>query len=578
MSTSVKDNKTYNNPIIPVVIAICIILGIVIGIFFASRFSGNRLNVINSTSSKLTDLLYIVDDQYVDTVNIQEIVENAIPGILKELDPHSSYVTAKDAKTANDDLNGSFSGIGVQFTIKNDTVYITNIIKDGPSEKVGILPGDRIIAIDGKPYVGDSVTNEETMHKLKGPKNTTVEIQVLRRGEKKDFKIVRGDIPVQSVEASYMLTDELGYIYVKNFGQTTHIEFLSALDNLRSEGFKGLVIDLRNNGGGYMQTAIQMVNEFLPKNKLIVYTKGRCSPKQEYVSDGWGSFQKLPVIVLTNEYTASASEIFAGAIQDNDRGIIVGRRTFGKGLVQQPIDFNDGSVINLTIARYYTPSGRCIQKPYQKGQAELYETDLLNRYDHGEFFNEDSIKQTGEKYKTSIGRIVYGGGGIMPDYFVAEDTTEFSSYYKELATKGIISEFCFEYTDKNRARLSDFSTYKSLLKHLQSQHLVEQCAKFADSKGIARRNNMIIQSRRLFERSIYGSIIYNMLDVQSYMQYVNSDDVTINKAIELFKDNKTTPQKSGKNDVTDEKGPSKKKKASISVPSQIINIGRYGFC
>lgn len=541
MSVNITDNKGYNNPLIPIIIAVSIILGIVIGIFFASRFSGNRLNVINSTSSKLTDLLYIVDDQYVDTVNIHEIVEGAIPGILKELDPHSSYVTAKDAKTANDDLLGSFSGIGVQFTIKNDTVYISNIIKGGPSEKEGVLAGDRIIEIDGRPYVGDSVTNQETIHRLKGPKGTTVKLGILRRGEKKEFTITRSDIPVKSVEAHYMLTEGLGYIFVKNFGQTTHVEFLSALDDLRSEGLRGLVIDLRNNGGGYMQTAIQMINEFLPKNKLIVYTKGRCSPKQEYVSDGWGSFQGIPLIILTNEYTASASEIFSGAIQDNDRGIIVGRRTFGKGLVQQPIDFNDGSVINLTIARYYTPSGRCIQKPYKKGQPELYETDLLNRYDHGEFFNEDSIKQTGERYKTSIGRTVYGGGGIMPDYFVAEDTTAYTSYFKELIAKGIITEFCFEYTDKNRSQLSKYLSYKSLLRYLQGQRLVEQCARFADSKGVTRRNNMIIQSRHLFERSIYGNIIYNMLDVQAYMEYLNSDDPTIEKAIELFNENKTIP-------------------------------------
>ena len=541
MSESIKDTKTYNNPVIPLLIAISIIIGIVIGIFFASRFSGNRLNVINSSSNKLTELLDIIDYKYVDTINVQEIVDDAIPLILKDLDPHSSYVTAKDAKTANDDLNGSFSGIGVQFMIKNDTVYISNIIKDGPSEKVGILPGDRIIEIDGKPYVGSEVTNEETIHRLKGPKGTEVKLKVLRRGETKDFTIVRGDIRVQSVEASYMLTDELGYVFVKNFGQTTHIEFLNALEELRSEGMKGLVIDLRNNGGGYLQTANQMVNEFLPKNKMIVYTKGRCSPRQTYMSDGWGAFQTLPLIILTNEYTASASEIFSGAIQDNDRGIIVGRRTFGKGLVQEPIGLSDNAIVNLTIARYYTPSGRCIQKPYTKGQPELYEGDLLTRYDHGEFFNEDSIKQSGEKYKTSIGRTVYGGGGIMPDYFVAEDTTEITNYYKELVTKGIISEFCFEYTDKNRSKLSKYSTYNSLLKYLKSQHMVEDCVRFADTKNIVRRNNMIIQSRHLLERTIYGNIIYSMLDIQAYMKYLNSDDNTIRKAIELFNDKKTNP-------------------------------------
>ena len=541
MDDFLKDNKSYNNPVIPLLIAISVIIGIIIGIFFASRFSGNRLHVINSSSNKVTELLDIIDYKYVDTVNVQEIVDDAIPLILKDLDPHSSYITAKDAQTANDDLNGSFSGIGVQFMIKNDTVYISNIIKDGPSEKVGILAGDRIIEIDGKPYVGKDVTNEETIHRLKGPKGTKVRIKVLRRGETKDFTIVRGDIRVQSVEAFYMLTKDLGYIYVKNFGQTTHIEFLSALEELRNEGMKGLVIDLRNNGGGYLQIAKEMINEFLPGNKMIVYTKGRCSPRQDYLSDGRGTFQTLPIIILTNEYTASASEIFSGAIQDNDRGIIVGRRTFGKGLVQEPIGLSDNSIVNLTIARYYTPSGRCIQKPYTKGQPELYEGDLHTRYDHGEFFNEDSVKQTGEKFKTSIGRIVYGGGGIMPDYFVAEDTTEYTSYFKELASKGIINEFCFEYTDKNRGTLSKYTTYKSLLNYIQKQHLVEECVKFADSKGVTRRNNMIIQSRRLFERSIYGQLIYSMLDTQSYMEYLNSDDDTIRKAIELFNENKTFP-------------------------------------
>lgn len=541
MSNTIKDSKPYNNPIIPIIISISIVLGIVIGIFFASRFSANRLNIINSTSSKLTDLLYIVDDQYVDTVNIQEIVEDAIPGILKELDPHSSYVSAKDAKTANDDLNGSFSGVGIQFTIKNDTVYISNIIKDGPSEKVGILAGDRIIEIDGKPYVGDSVTNEETMHRLKGERGTKVKLGILRRGEHKEFTVTRDDIQVKSIEATYMLTDELGYIYVKNFGSTTYMEFLASLEELDSKNAKGLVVDLRNNGGGYMQTAIQMVDEFLPSNKLIVFTKGRCSPKQEYMSTGRGYFQKIPLIVLTNEFTASASEIFSGAIQDNDRGIIVGRRTFGKGLVQQPIGFNDGSMINLTIARYYTPSGRCIQKPYTKGQPDLYESDLMVRYDHGEFFNEDSIKQSGEKYKTALGRTVYGGGGIVPDYFVAEDTTAYTSYYKELMLKGIVSEFCFEYTDQNRKTLKKYTTYKTLLKYLQNQHLIEACARFADSKGIIRRNNMILQSRKLFERAIYGNIIYNILDISAYMQYLNSDDENIRKAIELYNEKKTFP-------------------------------------
>lgn len=527
----------------PLIIAISVIIGILIGTFYANRFSGNRLNIINTSSNKLNDLLHIIDDQYVDTVNIADLVEKAMPEILSELDPHSTYISAKDAKEANEDLKGSFSGIGIQFVIRKDTINITNIIKGGPSEKVGLLAGDKIISIDGKGFVGKVCTNEEAMSRLKGEKGTNVKIGVKRSGESKPlyFTIERGDIPVKSIDATYMLNDELGYIKVNKFGETTYPEFLMSLAQLEQEGFKGLVVDLRGNGGGYLISAIQMVNEFLPKDRLIVYTEGRKSKREDYRSDGRGSYQNIPLIVLTDETTASAAEIFSGAIQDNDRGIIVGRRTFGKGLVQQPIEFHDGSLIHLTIARYYTPSGRCIQKPYVNGGGKDYALDIVTRYQHGEFFNEDSIRQTGQKYKTNLGRIVYGGGGIMPDYFVAEDTTGLTSYYTEAVANGLISQFCFDFTEANRNEMKKFDNIDDVITYLKSQRVVDKFIRFADKKNLKRRNLMIRKSYHLLQDAIFGSIIYNMMDMEPYVEFLNRNDKTIEKAIELYKEGKTKP-------------------------------------
>ena len=532
----------------PILLFISLIIGILIGTFLAGRFSGNRLNIINSSSNKINDLLHIIDNQYVDTVNISNIVEDAMPKIIEELDPHSKYISAKDATTANEDLKGSFCGVGVQFTIKNDTVHVAGVIKGGPSEKVGILAGDRIISIDGEEYVGKEVTNEETMHRLKGEKGTEVKVQVLRRGQHTpiSFTIQRGDIPLKSIDATYMLNDKLGYMKISKFGETTYHEMLVALAQLSEQNFEGLVVDLRGNGGGYLAAAINMINEFLPENNLIVYTQGRMFRREDYMSDGRGSYQSLPLIVLTDETTASAAEIFSGAIQDNDRGIIIGRRTFGKGLVQQPIEFSDGSMIHLTIARYYTPSGRCIQKPYSKGGNKEYELDIMSRYEHGEFFSEDSIRQTGEKYLTSIGRTVYGGGGIMPDYFVAEDTSDITEYYKEVFNKGLIQQFCFEYTDKNRPELEKYDTASVIEKNLRTNNVLEQFIKYADKNGVKRRNLMIKKSQKLFEQVIYGTIIYNILEMEDYVEYINKDDQTILKAIELFNQKKTIPELSSK--------------------------------
>ncbi len=555
-----NNNINRNNRWMPLIIAVSIVGGIIIGTFFANRYAGNRLNIINTSSNKLNDLLHIIDDQYVDTVDIANIVEQSMPKILQELDPHSTYISAKDAESANEDLKGSFCGVGIQFVIREDTVRVTNIIHGGPSEKVGILPGDKIISVDGKPYVGSIVTNQETLHRLKGDKGTKVKIGVMRHGQKNpmSFTVIRGDIPLKSIDATYMINDKLGYVKIKNFGETTYAELLTSLAELETAGFKGLVVDLRGNGGGYLSAAIQMVNEFLPGDKLIVYTQGRRARREEYKSDGRGSYQKIPLIVLIDETTASAAEIFSGAIQDNDRGIIVGRRSFGKGLVQQPIEFSDGSLIHLTIARYYTPSGRCIQKPYVKGQPKEYEMDLVARYERGEFFSQDSIHQTGEKYHTSIGRTVYGGGGIMPDYFVAEDTTAITPYYTECVTKGTIAQFCYEYTDNNRPELSKMNNAAEMEKYLRKMSVMDQFIRYADSKGIVRRNIMILKSKNLFEKAVYGSIIYNMLEMNDYIQFMNYKDPTINKAVELFNAKLTKPTLNGK--TTNKKSYKTKKK------------------
>lgn len=540
-------NINKSNRFMPLLMALCVVVGILIGTFYANHFSGNRLNIINSGSNRLSNLLHIVDDQYVDKVNIDSLVDMAIPQILADLDPHSVYIPAKDAQAVTDDLKGSFSGVGIEFTIRKDTIHVQNVVKNGPAQRAGILAGDKIVSVDGKTFVGKVVTQDEAMRRLKGPKDTKVKIGVVRYGQKavKYFTVTRGDIPQRSITATYMLDKSTGYIKIKNFGETTYPELLIALAQLSQERFSNLVIDLRDNGGGYMNSAVQMANEFLPKNKLIVYMQGRKSPRQDFRSDGHGSYQKIPLIVLINEASASASEIFAGAMQDNDRATIIGRRSFGKGLVQQQIGFPDGSMIRLTIARYYTPSGRCIQKPFKPGDNQDYDNDLLTRYQHGEFFSQDSIKHTGPAYHTSIGRIIYGGGGITPDIFVAEDTLSMTSYYKQAAMSGLILQYAFNYTDNNRQKLNTYSSMMEMSKYLVSQNTVEQFAAFADKNGLKRRNIMIRKSHKLLERFINSRIIYNMLDEQAWTEYINQDDPTIATALRVFEKNEAFPKKPG---------------------------------
>ncbi len=538
-------NRNKTNRFMPFILAFCVVIGIVIGTFFSNHFAGNRLNVINNGSNRLNNLLHLIDDQYVDSVDIDSLVDKAIPQILAELDPHSVYISAKDAMQATDDLKGSFSGVGIEFVIREDTIHVQNVIQNGPAEKAGLLAGDKIVAIDGKPFVGKVVTNQEAMHRLKGPKDTKVKIGVVRYGSKKvqTFTVTRGEIPTKSVTAAYMLDDKTGYIRIKNFGENTYPEMLIALAQLSQKGFRNLCIDLRDNSGGYLTAAISMANEFLPDKKLIVYTQGRKSPRQNHMSDGKGSYQKIPMVVLINEGSASAAEIFAGAMQDNDRATIIGRRSFGKGLVQQQIEFPDHSLIRLTIARYYTPSGRCIQKPYTLGDNKDYEQDLLTRYEHGEFFSQDSIKHTGPAYHTGIGRVVYGGGGITPDIFVPEDTLGMTSYFKEASMSGLILQFAFTYTDNNRPKLNNFKEMMELADYLDSQNLVEQFVTYADKKGLKRRNLLIKKSSKLLNRVIDSRIIYSMLSEQAWTQYINLDDPVILKVKEVFDKNEAFPKK-----------------------------------
>ena len=526
----------------PLLMCLCVVGGIFVGTHYAYRFGDNTISIASNGSNKLNQLLQLIDQNYVDTVNLPELIENAMPQILNELDPHSSYIKANDAEEASEELKGSFSGIGVSFTMQKDTVNVMSVIRGGPAEKVGILAGDRIVKADTTLLVG--MKDTEVMKCLKGPKDSSVRLGIKRHGkdELTWFTVVRGDIPVQSVDASYMINENTGYIQINKFGEQTYAEMLVALADLAMKGMNSVIIDLRGNTGGYMHIAIQMANEFLSRNSLITYVEGRNLPREEYRSDGKGSFQKLPIIVLVDEGSASSSEIFAGAIQDNDRGTIIGRRTFGKGLVQQPMDFRDGSVVRLTIARYYTPSGRCIQKPYKKGHGEEYDMELLARYERGEFFSQDSIQHDGPEYKTKLGRTVYGGGGIMPDIFIPEDTVHLTSYYKEAVMTGLLRQFAFNFTDEHRKELNKCQNMEDVVKYLDRANVLDKFARFGEKHKLRRRNLMLNRSRKLFERNLYANIIYNAKSMKEYIQFLNQDDPVVLKALDVIGKSEAFPK------------------------------------
>ena len=534
--------------LMPMLMAACVIIGILIGTFCANHFGGDRLQIINSGSSRLTNLLHVIDDQYVDAVDIDSLVDKAIPQILGELDPHSMYIPASEAKSAEEDLRGSFSGIGIEFNIREDTIRVQNVISNGPSERAGLLAGDKIVTVDGKKFVGKEITNDKAMKTLKGPLDSKVKIGVLRYGSDKikEFTITRGNVVQHSVTSAFMINDTTGFIKIRNFGENTYPEFLSALAMLSTKNTENLVIDLRDNTGGLLQAVALMANEFLEKDQLIVYTQGRKAKREDIRADGRGAYKKIPLVVLINEISASASEIFAGAIQDNDRGIIIGRRSYGKGLVQQQLSFTDGSLLRLTVSRYYTPSGRCIQKPYVPGQGLKYEEDLMNRYQNGEIYSADSIHNNGKAFKTRIGRVVYDGGGITPDIFVPEDTTFMTSYYKEAAMSGLIMQFAYKYTDSHRDELGKYKDMESLSAYLDKLSLVNDFVTYAEGKGLKRRNLMIEKSRKLFKRFIHSRIIYNMLNEEALMKYLCKDDNVIKETLNVFKNGEAWPKKQTK--------------------------------
>jgi carboxyl-terminal processing protease len=533
--------KTWKKIAFPFSLAIILALGILIGNFLAMRNDvGNTIGFFRSLGldkNKLSELLNLISTRYVDSVNVNNITDNAMSSILDNLDPHSVYIPAKDLEATNEQLEGKFGGIGVEFTLQNDTILVVAVVHGGPSEKMGILPGDHIISVNDTAFVGKSISNEKVMNKLRGPSGTTVTIGI-KRAERRNiltYAITRGEIPVNSVEAAYMITPQIGYIKVSKFGDTTYSEFLTALAKLRNQGASKLIIDLRGNIGGWMEAAIKMVNEFLPKNELIVYAQGRTYPRAEYYSDGRGSFPNIKIAVLIDEWSASASEIFSGAIQDNDRGLIIGRRSYGKGLVQQQFEFSDKSAVRLTIARYYTPSGRCIQKPYQMGKDQAYENDFLNRYLHGEFFSKDSIKLDKQvKFKTREGRIVYGGGGIMPDIFVPMDTVGYTPYYRRLVDHSILFQFAVNYTNQHRKQLEKYDTWQKLNQYLSNQPLAQHLAIYAASKGIPKHYYFFGISHSLISNQVKAYIIRNLMGDEGYYHTWNQTDKTVQKTIDAL--------------------------------------------
>ncbi|MDP4224468.1 MAG: S41 family peptidase, partial [Bacteroidota bacterium] len=485
-------------------------------------------------NDKINSILNIIESDYVDTVNRKDLVEAAIPAILKKLDPHSVYIPAKDLARANEPLQGNFDGIGISFSMLTDTILVISTIPGGPSEKVGLMPGDKIIYVNDSLVAGKQLSDEKVMGMLKGPKGTVVMIRLLRKGYKDliRFEITREKIPIPSVDATFMVNDHIGYIKINNFAVTTFDEFMKHLRELKEKGMTGLILDLRGNSGGVMEAAIKIANQFLREEQMIVYTQGRSQPRNEAKATGKGEFETGDLVLLIDEWSASASEILAGAIQDNDRGTIIGRRSFGKGLVQEPIPFADGSGMRLTIARYYTPTGRSIQKSYKNGLDEYY-NDLTARYEHGEFEVSDSIHFADSlRYTTPEGKVVYGGGGIMPDIFVPVDTTGRSTYI--VAAQPLFYRFALNYTEDHRETLKNFTDAVELEKYLDTQHLLDQFADFASKNGVKKDPAGLKASGRIIHTQLKAYIARNMLDSNGFYMIWKNQDSALKAAIDFL--------------------------------------------
>jgi carboxyl-terminal processing protease len=529
---------SYNNSrkivFLPVVLGIAVALGIFIGRYLPSDTHFTQHSNIRSRNDKLNSIINIIESNYVDSVNRNDLVESAIPAMLKKLDPHSVYIPAKDVARANEPLQGNFEGIGISFSMLTDTILVISTIPGGPSEKLGLLPGDKILYVNDSLVAGKHIADEKIMGMLKGPRGTLVKIKILRGGQKEliPFEIRRDKIPIYSVDVDYMVNPYIGYIKINTFAMTTFDEFMKGLKDLKDHGMTSLILDLRGNSGGIMEAAIQIADQFLKEGQLIVYTKGRASPRNEAKATGKGEFETGDLVVLIDEWSASASEILAGALQDNDRGTIIGRRSFGKGLVQEPVPFTDGSAMRLTVARYYTPTGRSIQKPYKDGFDKYYD-DISNRYTHGEFEVSDSIHFSDSlRFTTAGGKVVYGGGGIMPDKFVPVDTSGISAYFAKV--RPYIYRFALNYTEKNREKLKKYSE-QELKKYLDKQTLLDQFVQFAAVNKIKKDPVGLKTSGKIIHTQLEAYIARNILDNKGFYPIWEEIDTTLKYAIDYLK-------------------------------------------
>jgi len=520
----------------------CVFLGFTIGRY--NKFL-NLDRTVRPSQNKVNEALEVITRNYVDTVDVGHLTESAVIKMLSELDPHSSYIPPAEVETANEELEGSFSGIGISFNMTTDTIFVISIISGGPAEKAGLRPFDRIITVDDSVVAGKKLPQNNVIRMLRGPKDSKVKLGV-KRGNAEElayYELTRGDIPNYSVDVAIKVSEHAGMIKIKNFARNTYGEFLQSVAKLRQQGANGLIIDLRGNPGGYLETAVLLSNEFLSKDEMIVYTQGRAYPRHTSKANGKGACKDAPVVVLIDELSGSASEIFSGAIQDNDRGTVIGRRSFGKGLVQAKFTLTDRSDVSLTIARYYTPSGRCIQKEYELGKGAEYSMDIYNRYVNGEIYSADSIHIPDSlEYKTVGGRTVYGGGGIMPDVFIPRDTTNYTSYFINLAyNSNIVYLFAMEYSDKNQERLKSFPDYKALHEYLKSQPLLSQLADFAATKGVPKRPTLMEISKSLIETYLHSYIVRNFFDNEGYYPILYQDDPALKKAIEVIENGTWKP-------------------------------------
>jgi carboxyl-terminal processing protease len=528
-----KINKIY----LPIIFAVILIAGIILGKALNNNPHQNDMYSYLS-NDKLSRIIDYIETRYVDTVSRAKLEESAIPAILEQLDPHSIYIPAKEMKSVSEDMRGNFEGIGVVFNHQTDTSIIISVISGGPSDKVGVLAGDRIIKVNDSLIAGQKIPSNDIVGMLKGEKGTKVKVSLQRRNvpDLIDVEIIRGEIPLYSVDVSYMIDQEIGYIKINRFAETTFREFVEGVEKLKKQGLKKLILDLRGNTGGYMVAATNIADQFLEAGKMIVYTKGKASPRQEIYSTTKGVCKNIELVILQDEFAASASEILAGAIQDNDRGTIIGRRSFGKGLVQEPYQLSDGSVIRLTIARYYTPTGRSIQKPYSEDKNEYY-NDLLERYHNGEFSEADSIHFADSlKYVTPGGSVVYGGGGIMPDIFVPLDTSGYTKYYTETVRKGVLYNFTFEYVDNHRDILNKYTDAAAINDYLESIHIFNQFTDYAEQNGVSRNTKGYIHSKHLVNTQLKANIARNIIDNDGFYPIFQDVDTTLKVAIKYLKE------------------------------------------